>query len=177
MNPIQLLFLALVFVVVVAGALGVATLMRPDAARQRLMGIHDGVEHRSPIGNRFVGWVAAVTRPISKLSMPEEGFEKSSLKLRFVHAGIRNSTAAAAFFGIKTLLTLGLPMLGFVGMLDQRGAVRDHHDRGLPTQCLQRLGQRQFASAVEIGIGLVEDQQLRLAIQRARQCDALALAR
>lgn len=116
MNPIQLLFLALVFVVVVAGALGVATLMRPDAARQRLMGIHDGVEHRSPVGNRFVGWVAAVTRPISKLSMPEEGFEKSSLKLRFVHAGIRNATAAAAFFGIKTLLTLGLPMLGFVGM-------------------------------------------------------------
>jgi len=46
--------------------------------------------------------------------MPEEGFEKSSIRLRFVHAGIRNATAAAAFFGIKTLLTLGLPLLGFV---------------------------------------------------------------
>ena len=46
--------------------------------------------------------------------MPEEGFEKSSIRLRFAHAGIRNAAAAPAFFGVKTLLTLGLPLLGFV---------------------------------------------------------------
>ncbi len=116
MNPIQLLFLALVFVVVVAGCLGAAAMLRPDAARQRLIALNPEVGHQSPIKNRLLGWVADVTRPISKLSMPEEGFEKSSIRLRFVHAGIRNATAAAAFFGIKTLLTLGLPLLGFVAL-------------------------------------------------------------
>jgi tight adherence protein C len=116
MNPLQLTFLALVFVVVVAGALGVAMLMRPDAARRRLSGISEDIVDPTPVGHRLLAWLAATTRPISKLSMPEEGFEKSSLKLRFAHAGIRNATAAAAFFGIKTLLTVGLPLLGFVGL-------------------------------------------------------------
>jgi tight adherence protein C len=116
MNPIQFVFLALVFVVVVAGALGAAMLMRPNAARQRLSGISEDLADQSPLGGRLLAWLAATTRPISRLSMPEEGFEKSSIKLRFAHAGIRNATAAAAFFGIKTLLTVGLPLLGFVGL-------------------------------------------------------------
>lgn len=116
MNPIQLLFLALVFVVVVAGCLGAASMLRPNVARRRLMNLDPGVAQHAPVTNRLLDWVAAVTRPISKLSMPEEGFEKSSIRLRFVHAGIRNATAAAAFFGIKTSLTLGLPLLGFVAL-------------------------------------------------------------
>jgi len=116
MNPIQMLFLALVFVVVVTGCLGAAAMLRPDAARRRLMNLNPGAVQHAPVTNRLLGWVAAVTRPISKLSMPEEGFEKSSIRLRFVHAGIRNATAAAAFFGIKTSLTLGLPLLGFVAL-------------------------------------------------------------
>lgn len=114
MTPIQLAFLTLVFVVVVAGCLGVAAMMRPDAARQRLTGLAARGTGESPAKARLLKWVAAATRPVSKLSMPEEGFEKSSVKLRFVHAGIRGSTAAPTFFGIKTILTLGLPLLGFV---------------------------------------------------------------
>ena len=116
MNPVQFVFLALIFVVVVAGALGLAAMLRPDVARQRLMGIDAGPAKQRPVPNRLLDWVARITSPISKLSTPEEGFEKSSVKLRFLHAGIRGSTAATAFFGIKTLLTLGLPMLGFVGL-------------------------------------------------------------
>ena len=116
MNPIQLVFLALVFVVVVAGCLGVAAMLRPNVARRRLMELTPDVGRQAPVKNRLLDWVAEATRPISKLSMPEEGFEKSSIRLRFVHAGIRNATAAAAFFGIKTLLTLGLPLLGFVAL-------------------------------------------------------------
>jgi len=116
MNPIQLVFLALVFVVVVAGCLGVAAILRPNLARRRLMDLNPDVGRQAPAKSRLLNWVANATRPISKLSMPEEGFEKSSIRLRFVHAGIRNATAAAAFFGIKTLLTLGLPLLGFVAL-------------------------------------------------------------
>ena len=116
MNPIQIAFLVLIFVVVVAGCLGVAAMLRPDAARQRLIGIDGGPAKHVPSTGRLLAWVARITRPISKLSTPEEGFEKSSVKLRFLHAGIRGSAAPTAFFGIKTLLTLGLPMLAFVGL-------------------------------------------------------------
>ncbi|WP_114971736.1 type II secretion system F family protein [Rhodoferax ferrireducens] len=114
MNLIQLAFLALVFVVMVAGFLGVFALMQPNTARQRLMGLETDAPEQSLIKDRWLHRVAKLTRPISKLSMPEEGFEKSPIRLRFAHAGIRNAAAPSAFFGIKTLLTVGLPLIGFV---------------------------------------------------------------
>ena len=114
MNPIQLVFLGLVFVVVVAICLGASALLRPNVARQRLIGLVADTPQRPQAKDGWLRWVAKLTQPISKLSMPEEGFEKSSIRLRFAHAGIRNAAAAPAFFGVKTLLTLGLPLLGFV---------------------------------------------------------------
>ena len=116
MSAYQWAFLALVWVVVVAGVMGVSAVMRPNAARQRLMRLNPEAGSQSAVAGRALRWVAEATRPISKLSMPEEGFEKSSIRLRFMHAGIRSATASAAFFGVKTLLTLGLPLLGFVAL-------------------------------------------------------------
>lgn len=116
MSIYQWAFLALVWVLVVAGVMGVAMLMRPNAARQRLMRLSPEAGQQSAAAGSVLRWVANATRPISKLSMPEEGFEKSNLRLRFMHAGIRNATSAAAFFGVKTLLTLGLPVIGFVAL-------------------------------------------------------------
>ncbi|MDH5539378.1 MAG: type II secretion system F family protein, partial [Rhizobacter sp.] len=63
---------------------------------------------------RFVDKVARATRPIAKLSMPEEGFEGSALRRRFVTAGLRNASAPAAFFGAKTVLAVALPMLAYI---------------------------------------------------------------
>jgi len=116
MTASAILFLVLVFVVVVAGCLGVAIMLRPDAGRQRLRSLDPDALSTDQIGDRTIEWIARAARPFGKLSMPAEGFEKSSVKLRFVHAGIRSPTAAMAFFGVKTLLTIGLPLLGFVAM-------------------------------------------------------------
>lgn len=113
MTPTQWLFLGLVFLLVVAVVLAVDAMFRRDPAQQRLAQI-TGTPERPAGGARWVAWLGEVTRPIARLSAPEEGFEKSSLKLRFVHAGIRNPAAPTAFFGIKTLLTLGLPAVTFV---------------------------------------------------------------
>jgi tight adherence protein C len=115
MNIIQLVFLALIFVVVVAGVLGVTALMRPNAARQRLMGLVSDApqQQQLPLKDFWLGWASKLTRPISKLSMPDEEYGRSNIKLRFAHAGIRNPEATSAFFGIKTLLTIGLPLLSF----------------------------------------------------------------
>jgi tight adherence protein C len=112
-HPVQLVFLGLVFIVAAAGVFGFAAVMVPSAARQRLGILVADDAHAPRIAGRWLRRVADWTRPISRLSMPEEGFEKSSLKLRFVHAGIRNPNAVPAFFGVKTLLTLGLPLAGF----------------------------------------------------------------
>lgn len=115
MTPAQIGLLVLIFLVVVAMVLAVGALLRPSVASKRLRDI--GVSGAQPeAGDRLLQWVANVTEPIAKLSVPEEGFEKSSVKLRFVHAGIRGSVAPMAFFGVKTLLTLGLPMLVYVSL-------------------------------------------------------------
>jgi len=116
MTPSAILFLVLIFIVVVAGCLGVAIMLRPDAGRQRLRGLDPGALTHGQFGDRTFELIARAARPFGKLSMPAEGFEKSSVRLRFVHAGIRSPTAPAVFFGVKTLLTIGLPLLGFLAM-------------------------------------------------------------
>ncbi|HSV44825.1 MAG TPA: type II secretion system F family protein, partial [Ramlibacter sp.] len=116
MSTMQILFLALIFVVVMAISAGLLFLLRPNEARQRLRQLVAD-EQKQP--GRDTGWmkfVADLTRPISELASPEEGFEQSSVKLRFVHAGIRHPSAPTAFFGIKTALTLGLPLFGFAAL-------------------------------------------------------------
>ncbi len=114
MTTLQILFLALVFIAVVSGYIGIYNLVRPEAARQRLVELEGEAQARPAVSGRFLNWAARVTRPASRLSMPGEGFERSRIRLRFVHAGIRNPSAPAAFFGVKTVLALGLPMLGMV---------------------------------------------------------------
>ena len=114
MTTFQIGFLVLIFIAVLAGYYGIYNLVRPEAARQRLVELEErDLGARPPLPSRFLEWVARATRPVSRLSMPGEGFEKSRIRLRFVNAGIRNPSAPAAFFGVKTILTLGLPMLGF----------------------------------------------------------------
>ena len=55
--------------------------------------------------------VANIINILSKLSLPEEGWQSSSVQLKFVQAGIRNKNAPLYYFAVKTLLTLVLPVL------------------------------------------------------------------
>ena len=109
----QIILLALVFVVVMAASAGLMLLLRPNEAQLRLRQMVADQRAVPQRGPRWVKIIADLTRPVSQLASPEEGFEQSSVKLRFVHAGIRNPAGPAAFFGIKTVLTLGLPLFGF----------------------------------------------------------------
>ena len=118
MSPIQLGFLGLVFIGVVTALAGALALSRPNLAQQRLRDLTGGTPTADTQGSSG-GWLqhlARLLRPISRLSAPEEGFEKSSVRLRFLHAGVRSPAAAPAFFGTKTLLALGLPMLGLAAL-------------------------------------------------------------
>jgi tight adherence protein C len=55
--------------------------------------------------------VAAVINILSKLSLPEEGWQSSSVQIKFLQAGIRNKNAPRYYFAVKTLLTLVLPVV------------------------------------------------------------------
>ena len=64
-----------------------------------------------------------------------------------------------------------------LGAGEDRAAMRDQDDRRAAVQrSCQRLDQRGLAVGVEEGIGLVEDQQNGVAVERTRQRDALRLA-
>ena len=67
-------FLALVFVLVVGAVMGAVSLLAPSAAQARLRSLVLGHPHAgAPSQHRWAQWVAALTRPISKLSAPAEG--------------------------------------------------------------------------------------------------------
>jgi tight adherence protein C len=55
--------------------------------------------------------VATVINILSKLSLPEDGWQNSSVQLKFLQAGIRNKNAPQYYFAVKTLLTLVLPVV------------------------------------------------------------------
>ncbi len=116
MSLLQIGFLALVFTGSFALVYFVVQRVGGNAAAgrmKRLLG--DAAVFGSP-AERWVDRLARATRPLAKLSAPEEGFEASALRRRFINAGIRNAAAPAAFFGVKTILAIGLPMIVFAGL-------------------------------------------------------------
>jgi len=55
--------------------------------------------------------IASVINILSKLSLPEEGWQSSSVQIRFLQAGIRSKNAPQYYFAVKTLLSMVLPVL------------------------------------------------------------------
>jgi tight adherence protein C len=106
----HLLFLAVVFLVVLLVALAAMLLLAPGALRQRL------AAHALPEGAAETpsGWVeraAKVAQPFMRLSLPEEGWERSPLRTRFMTAGWRHASAPTFYFAGKSVLALLLPAL------------------------------------------------------------------
>lgn len=113
MTTMQLVFLLMIFVAVCGAALFSMYVLTPSPARQRLRDLDRG---GSPVPSTSAAWVetlAKVTQPFAKLSVPEESWTNSSLRIRFMNAGLRSPAAPAIFFGAKTLLALVLPMVAY----------------------------------------------------------------
>ncbi|CAM3152295.1 type II secretion system F family protein [Janthinobacterium lividum] len=113
MTTLQMGFLGLLFVAVFAGAMFVLLLAVPDPLRQRL----DSVGAAAPGGARH--WLVHFVKlsgPLARLSLPEDGWETSKIRLRFMHAGLRHPSAPLLYFGAKTALAVGLPVLLFLGL-------------------------------------------------------------
>jgi tight adherence protein C len=111
MNGPQILFLAIVFLVV-AALVSVAMLaFSSTTLRQRLTGSAPGqpAPGDAPEGAGWVERVARVAQPFSRLSLPEDGWERSPLRTRFMNAGWRSASAPTLYFAAKTVLALGVP--------------------------------------------------------------------
>lgn len=106
-------FLALVFIATVAVAYWLLQLTSGNAAEQRLRDVVGMSPDAPKSGDRFLDRVARATKPLAKMSTPEEGFEASPIRLKFMNAGIRTASAPSAYFGAKTVLALSLPLLAF----------------------------------------------------------------
>ena len=112
MTVSNLLFLLLVFMIVGAVALLAMNLFSPGYMRGRLQGFHGNAAEAGVAGSD--GWVEKVVKvaqPFARLSLPEEGWERSALRTRFMNAGWRSPSAATLYFAAKTVLALGLPAL------------------------------------------------------------------
>jgi tight adherence protein C len=106
MNAPQLSFLLIVFGIVCALAWLAMMLFAPVALRTRLRRFIGKSDTTALESDGWVERVAKVTQPLTKLSLPEEGWENSALRTRFMNAGWRNPVAPALFFASKTVLAL-----------------------------------------------------------------------
>ena len=116
MSLIQIGFLVLVFVGTMALTAWLAQWVGNSAVSARLKRLAGGTARPDAPAERWIERVAQATAPLGKLSTPEEGFEASALRRRFVNAGIRNAAATTAFFGVKTAMAVSLPMVTFLGL-------------------------------------------------------------
>lgn len=118
MSSMNLIFLAFVFVAVFGGALLVMRYVMPTQVQERLQRFttDSHLEQNKPAGE-WLARVAKITTPFAKLSVPDEGWEKSSLRVRFMNAGFRDENAPMIYFGAKTLLAILVPALVWLGLL------------------------------------------------------------
>ena len=123
LNTTQVLWLIGVFAVVFATAFGVMHVFAPRDLRRRIeqaggTNIAFGADKASELPE--VSWfekLAEISQPISKYSVPKEGWENSALRLHLMNAGWRSPGAAPIYFAAKTALAIVLPLLAMFGLI------------------------------------------------------------
>jgi len=112
MTASHVIFLLIVFAIVGGLALMAMAIFWPGYMRGRLADFRNSRPEASVLEND--GWVERVVKvagPFSKLSVPDEGWERSALRTRFMNAGWRNPSVPTLYFAAKTLLALSLPCI------------------------------------------------------------------
>ncbi|WP_114815225.1 type II secretion system F family protein [Paraburkholderia kururiensis] len=117
LNSTQLLLLGGVFVLVFAAAFGAMLVFAPRSMERRLAqagAAPQGASSAAGVPSGTPDWIAKlaeITQPVSKLSLPKDGWENSPLRLKLMNAGWRTPHAAGIYLAAKTLLALILPTI------------------------------------------------------------------
>ncbi|MDF2463456.1 MAG: tadC [Ramlibacter sp.] len=107
----MLILSSLIFLAVLLGVGGFFVWVTPTRAEQRLEAMAGPLEKSD-----WTETIVKIAGPLAKLSSPEGDWENSPLRLRFLHAGIRNPDARLVYFAAKSLLPLLLAGLTFIAL-------------------------------------------------------------
>jgi len=114
MTTIQLAFLGMLFLAVFGASMLAFRLFATNPVQVRLDAL---VGRPAPVAGgeprRWVARIIKLTGPLAKLSLPDDGWETSMIRTRFMNAGFRHASAPAIFFTAKTALSIGLPLAAF----------------------------------------------------------------
>lgn len=112
MTTMQVIYLVLIFVAVSVVSMLILLQLGSRLVQQRLDKLaSSGESVMEAAAPAWIQHVVKLSGPIAKLSLPAEGWEKSKLRIRFMNAGYRTSSAPVLFFAAKTILTIALPGL------------------------------------------------------------------
>jgi tight adherence protein C len=119
-SGIYIVFLVVFFFSVFGVAFMLMRYLFPNPVQDRLQRvagqIQPAIEEARP-GTDWVAKVIKISSPLAKLSMPDEGWERSSLRTRFMNAGLRSENAPITYFSIKTALAVAFPVLAWFALL------------------------------------------------------------
>lgn len=106
------LFIALTFAAVVALILGISAIFFKRHVGNRLSQVLGEPNTKVSTNNEVLGhrWMV-ILESLSKLSLPNEGWQDSSIHIKFLQAGIRDNNAPRLYYAIKSLLTFGVPII------------------------------------------------------------------
>jgi tight adherence protein C len=126
LNITQILLLVGVFAIVFAAAFGAMHLATPRDMSRRIEQAGGTISGTTagPVPGQMVGtdetpWyekLVEISQPISKLSVPKDGWEQSALRVQLMNAGWRSANAGPIYLAAKTALALGLPLIAMGAM-------------------------------------------------------------
>ena len=129
LSVVHTVMLAGLFIFVAGGVLVAMLLFAPRNMERRIQqasGASVGIGAGAGAGDgggqpsRWVAKLVELSQPISRLSVPQEGWENSPLRIRLMNAGWRDPNAGALYFAAKTVLALALPGVALLALATTR---------------------------------------------------------
>jgi tight adherence protein C len=146
-DSMHLLILLGIFAIVFVVAFGAMHTFVPRDMRRRIEqagGVNGtatgaAAPGAEPNGGDWLEKLADISRPISQLSIPKEGWERSSLRVRLMNAGWRSPNAAPVYFAAKTALAIVMPLSAMLWLL-HGSAEQDTYELSLVLFTLGGIG-------------------------------------
>ena len=109
-------YLLVIFCVAFGLVMVVMHTLLPSKVQKRLQGLGGANVDAGGANGAWIERIARFSSPLAKLSTPKEGWDKSSLRTQFMHAGIRGEFAPIVYLGTQTLLMIAAPVLVWLGL-------------------------------------------------------------
>lgn len=114
MTTTQFIFLAIIFAAVTLVTMAVLFQFSPGRLKGRLDMLKQGEISDKKTLSKWTETIVKLSAPIAKLSLPDEGWENSALRIRFMNAGYRGASPILLYFAVKTILAVALPLTLFL---------------------------------------------------------------